>query len=303
MSGIKHRGQSDPLKEKRKKNIGLEFSPVIEHDIIDTKTIGCIGMELINHLLYARSQLPMPLSMLSQMIQRKNVDEQELVVRPRAMTKAKKKESWMKNLSTTSSAIRDLFEYYDVRKVVLIIGSTIVSPKETFLIDLTGISNLHLEHSDRPNGSVVRKFLRNIVLDESISEMSTIPPQNLRILFSLNQSIELDDEFACIFTPNLNYQLPNRGLLHKFTISLPSEGQDHQHQNQLPTVDQSTEHHNTTVNQHSDVDLNTNYTKNVSVGRNINVEQNDNDQNILIDQNVLSNDNWYVSCLPMKGFR
>ena len=225
MSGFLHKGDVNPpktaLKRKKKKKVGLKFTPYLNDDI-DATTLGCVSMELINHLLYARSQLPMPLAMLSQIMQREKQEieeDKQPVKRHFASIKAKKKENLIKHLSTASNAIRDLFQRYIVRKIALIVGSTIVTPKEIFLIDLSYFTATNLDRPDHPNGSVVRKFLRDIVMDENISELEAIPLQNLHIMFSLDNFVELDKNLSNNFNPKLNYQLPNRGLLHTFTLS------------------------------------------------------------------------------------
>lgn len=266
MSSIRHRGEVTPPKatmRRKKKKVELKFTPVLNVDI-DAKTLGCIAMELINHLLYACSQIPMPLAMLSQIMERKrqetelNDNTQVTVKKHFVSMKAFKKENFIKQLSTASTAIRDLFQHYNVRKIALIVGSTIVSPKEIFLIDVSYFTTTNLEKPDRPDGSVVRRFLRDIVMDENISELEGIPLQRLHIMFSLDSYVELDENLSCSFIPKLNYQLPNRGLLHTFTLTAQ------QSTNTVQVVDSST-------------------------------------NTILC--NVIDTDHWYASNGLMKGFK
>ena len=268
MSSIRHRRDVNPPKatmRRKRKKIELKLNPILNDDI-DATTLGCIAMELINHLLYARSQIPMPLAMLSQIMERKMQEtevidnNQQTIKKHFASMKALKKENLIKHLSTASFAIRDLFQYYNVRKIALIVGSTIISPKEIFLIDLSHFVTTSLEQPDRPDGSVVRRFLRDIVMDESISEMVGIPLQRLHIMFSLDSYVELDEDLSSTFIPKLNYQLPSRGLLHTFILS--------SQQQQSPT---------TTVKTF--------------------------DSTNTIDSTVIGTDHWYASKILMKGFK
>ena len=116
MSSIRHRRDVNPPKatmRRKRKKIELKLNPILNDDI-DATTLGCIVMELINHLLYARSQVPMPLAMLSQIMERKIQEtkvidnNQQTVKKHFASMKALKKENLIKHcLLYTSPSPRD----------------------------------------------------------------------------------------------------------------------------------------------------------------------------------------------------
>eukprot|EP00111_Clytia_hemisphaerica_P018670 TCONS_00055191-protein len=115
MSSILKRGESKTPNEKRipkKKKKEINYVHCFgneEKEFLDALTLGTSIMELLNHLLYARSQVPMPLVMLSQMMDRK---KQTVNKNPLIATKATKKETSVHNLSLITKSIR---KYLGVR--------------------------------------------------------------------------------------------------------------------------------------------------------------------------------------------
>uniref|UniRef100_A0A7M5UMG5 Uncharacterized protein n=1 Tax=Clytia hemisphaerica TaxID=252671 RepID=A0A7M5UMG5_9CNID len=230
MSSILKRGESTTSNEKRlpkKKKKEINYVHCFgneENEFLDALTLGTSIMELLNHLLYVRSQVPMPLVMLSQMMDRK---KQTVNKNPLIATKATKKETSVHNLSLITKSIRKLFALHPVRKIALILGSTTISPKETFLIrldsELTDIcQNKH--SMDRPNGSIVRRFLRGFVTNEALNDLQSIRPQSIHILFSLDDFYELDEDLGSIFIPKANYRVPSRGVIHHIDVCLNELG-------------------------------------------------------------------------------
>ena len=190
-------------------------------------TLGCSVMETVNHLLYTRNQIPMPLAMLRQVIAKREKTSQPL--RPGGKQIGRmKRDNTIKNLSIISSAIRDVFSTCRVNCVVLVLGSTIVSPKETFLISIgtdvyEGTDPLvDSSHSDvlNPNGAVVRRFLRDVVTNENLNELPSLSSlQNIQILLNLEVTCKLNDELSEIFVPKMNFHLSTRGSFHSFHLT------------------------------------------------------------------------------------
>jgi len=264
MSGIIHRGDSTTsTRKRRKKKQNLEITYSFDTNI-DVFTLGCSVMETLTHLLYTRNQIPLPLAMLRQ-VMAKRAKSSPQPLRPGKQIGRRKTDNTIENLSTIALAIRDVFSIYHVNFVVLVLGSTVISPKETFLVSIGSDVQEETDSPDntsnsdvpKPNGAVVRGFLRHIVTNENLNELPSLCSlQNIHILVNLEGECELNEKLSDVFVPKMNYHLSStRGAFHTLHLSSRSN------------------------------------------------EETFSLQSVLANCNENSTNRWYAAKLPMKGFK
>lgn len=197
------------IKEKPKP---LNFHYAFEESI-DNVTMATVVKELVKHLLFMKDQIPMPVDLLK--CTYKQTDETHVRKnRPSTLKKLK----FVDNLNSVLDSLKMCFTLYKVQKVAMLLGSTVVSPKETFLI----LCETELLNGDTIDNGVVRKLMRTIVTSDQLNEhIYGIPAQNVHILISLKEPFSLTPE-TNTFCPKTNFVLPQKGKTHVFNFGYRS---------------------------------------------------------------------------------
>jgi len=140
--------------------------------------------------------------------------------------------TFVENFSKVSEAVADVVEKCEVSKVVVILGSTVISPKETYVIvnDTTTTTSM-LSNTDDCNGvispavsksasNISRNLLRSFVTNDIFDGLSsTLPPKKIFILLCLDEAHTVAMETSVVFLPRNSFKIPTRGPVHYIRLS------------------------------------------------------------------------------------
>lgn len=200
------------IKRVKEKPKPLYFPYLFERSA-NNGTMAAAVKELIKHLLFMTEQIPMPVDLLK--CTYKPTGEMQQIGKKRASNLRKLK--FVENLTNVLDTLVKCFNLYKVQKVVLLLGSTVVSPKLTYLILCR--TTEHFNNSAVDNG-IVRKLLRTVVTSDQISGHTRgLPIQNIHILISFKEAYYVSEETGGVFSPKANFLLPRNGRTHVFDFN------------------------------------------------------------------------------------
>jgi len=183
-------------------------------------------VDMIKYFMFARHQIPVPFPLLkaeySALQQKKDGGKNEIT--KRLDKYSNNLFNFMENISVSLNDLSTLYMKNQIpEKIVLIFGSTIISPKEIIIIE----SNLGCTCIDQEKNvtdatklckTLSRKLLKFIVTNEEIIQLKSLSLVNIFILLCYKRSLSTDLLTNLSFSPRINYQLPSRGLKHQISL-------------------------------------------------------------------------------------
>jgi len=137
--------------------------------------------------------------------------------------------TFVENFTKVSEALADIVGKYKVGKVVVIFGSTVISPKETYVIvnDTTTTTSTSPNTDDcnalvsptvsKSGSNISRNLLRSFVTNDIFDGLSsTLPPKKIFILLCME---EAPQETCVVFLPRNSFKVPTRGPVHYIRLS------------------------------------------------------------------------------------
>ena len=216
-------------KQATKKNAELCFEycfkQSLNNDILKESLI-----ELIKYILFLRHQIPIPYKLLLTEYQIYLKGQEKKRTLPNTYQIKMKK-----FIEGSVQLFQDLDEVFSNRfpaKVILMFGSTLVSPKEVIFINMdfnhcNSVAKNVTSFEERRNISQVlsKKLMKFFITNEKIKEFATIPQCNIFLLLAFQEPEEKIQSLS--FVPKLRFQYPNRGTSHQISLSCCLDKQEY----------------------------------------------------------------------------
>ncbi|XP_070577148.1 MAD2L1-binding protein-like [Ptychodera flava] len=159
-------------------------------------------METIKYLLYQREQIPMPLEHLKR---RYVTQEMESRCKKRPSLEDRKCLQTLETVEELFSQIDNVFQMTHVNRIMVLFGSTVVSPKEVYVLDLSYLnSDVIMEDASCKSG--VRTLMRALITNRVLSEVDSLPKTNTMVLLETHRDSHQD-----WFKPKTSFRMPIRG--------------------------------------------------------------------------------------------
>ncbi|CAI9584767.1 unnamed protein product [Staurois parvus] len=170
--------------------------------------------ELLKHILHQRHQLPLPYEELLRFCQRQQSREGEVIRRPTKgeVSDSRQCQRSMSDLEELLAQLETFFILTAVPRVLLLLGGSVVSPKEMYVIDMEGVQvgNGEESLSTRP---CLRQLFHTIFLADPFSDLRSTTLMSVVILVQGHRDCGTE-----WFRPKLNYKVPIRG--HTLTVRM-----------------------------------------------------------------------------------
>ncbi|XP_075411148.1 MAD2L1-binding protein [Tenrec ecaudatus] len=177
---------------------------------------GCCRFtcELIKHIMYQRQQLPLPYEQLKHFYRKPAQAEDVVRKKPwtAAETSSRMCQQALAELESVFSHLESLFARTLVPRVLILLGGSVLSPKEFYELDLSRLVPDSMEQSIN-TAACLRRLFRAIFMADAFSELQAPPLMGVIIMAMGHRDCEED-----WFRPKLNYRVPSRG--HKLTVTL-----------------------------------------------------------------------------------
>ncbi|NXX86601.1 MD2BP protein, partial [Urocolius indicus] len=172
--------------------------------------------ELLKHVLHQRHQLPLPYEQLAY-FSRRGVQNGDVIKKPSSADQASKKcQQMVMELEGMLQHLEVMFSLTLVPRVLILLGGTIMSPRELYELNLEGIWEGSAEESLK-TVSCVRKLFHSLFVADVFSELQVIPATGTVVMLQGHRDCGVD-----WFRPKLNYRVPTRG--RKIVVSLSCDG-------------------------------------------------------------------------------
>ena len=187
--------------------------------------------EGLKHLLFIRRQLPLPF-MLLEREQCLETARGGLGHKIRGI-KRRKRDAAISAVKEATNALEDFANGAKIHAIAMLFGSTIVSPKEVFILrpDFKGVNLEHnsereekTHHSSDLSKSLTigssrlgRNFVRSLVTDPTLSSLGDIRPTNVFIFVLASRNTDCFS--TCKFLPQQHYQLPYKGKYYEIILT------------------------------------------------------------------------------------
>ena len=190
--------------------------------------------EGVKHLIFHRRQIPLPFVILDQEAKRIEAQEDPSQVKtnrskPRPISQSVKLRKRRLAIDAIKSVITGLEQFHErtsIYSIALVFGSTIVSPKEIFIIipsfvkpciDEITDENVSYGMLKRRNDKSARNMVRRLVTDPSLSSMNDIRPTNTFVFLLAPRLI--GDKLSDLFHPKQSYRMPGKGRNYKIFLT------------------------------------------------------------------------------------
>ena len=213
-------GEDKTVGKRKEKPAGISFNYTFDHPL-SMLEINNVLKELLKYTMFWRYQIPYTYLSLKA--------EYDAEMSKGPSTKRRTKIVKLKSdfVENFENILRDLDEILkrDVLQIVLIFGSTVISPKETVLIELDDYSSKcpQIDDEDVTVRKAVRRtcqqFLRRVVVGEDFQRTAELRPTKVHVLFSGTRG-SFSDFRSGVFVPKLNFRLSSRGLLHRLDLKV-----------------------------------------------------------------------------------
>ena len=105
---------------------------------------------------------------------------------------------------------------WKINQVLLIIGSTPMSPRESYTIDVSCLENS--DQSDNDKGKCLRKIMQSLFIDSFLNNLpAALPLSNCYFFIQVDRQC-VEENPSSFFEPRLRFYLTGRGL--KFNLRL-----------------------------------------------------------------------------------
>lgn len=194
----------------------------IEHEFSTTlgkQSLQNCFIDLVKYMIYMRNQIPYPHLILEQTYgkdQHKwlNIDSSIVPHRTKAYKDWCKLSTFIKNFNLIYHDLASLIQSYNVQKVLVIIGSTVVSPTESIVIN-NYIRKNYPESTN--NKALCRRLMMNLTMNDDINDLPKLSMKKVYILVKIDKAIPYSDE-SDIFLPKHNFKQPSRGVIHQINL-------------------------------------------------------------------------------------
>ncbi|XP_013416481.1 MAD2L1-binding protein-like [Lingula anatina] len=194
----------------RKKSANKKHDPIscdIEFDgVFAPGVCAKLVAELIKHVLYQRQQFPMSYEQVKQHFHRQQEKEGPSKQRGLGAVHHNKVRQGIETAEEMFNNLEKIFSQMShIPQVVLVLGATPVSPKETYTF------NLPAENSTGDTLSLktgVRTMFRRLVQKDFMSDLKLMSPTSAFVLIKAPRKLDGTVEW---FQPKLNFKLSTRG--------------------------------------------------------------------------------------------
>ena len=109
---------------------------------------------------------------------------------------------------------------WHVQQVIILIGSTIMSPRETYVIDISSLRS-EIEGSDDDKGRCLRKVMQCLFIDPFLSDLpAPLSPTNCHVVLKVDKATVAENP-SSFFVPRLRFYLCKRGS--RFTLKITNK--------------------------------------------------------------------------------
>ena len=219
---------------------------------IEGEELCTIIKETFKYVLFLRRQLPLPFMLLER--EQKLAEAAATRQGPKPVThpvpvgfkglKWKKRNAAIDSIYHITDAIEDFITNNEVMAIALLFGSTVVSPKEIFILRPKFRSELESSCPDKgivtsadekcmSNGvqkgcsscemqkksydKTARLLIKNLVTNPIFSNLGDLRPSNV-FTFILSPRCS-DEAISCQISPKQNYQIPKKGKFYEITLT------------------------------------------------------------------------------------
>ncbi|XP_041044749.1 MAD2L1-binding protein-like [Carcharodon carcharias] len=171
--------------------------------------------ELLKHVLYQRQQLPLPYQQLAFFSRREcGKAGNPVLPRPRKneQNNCKKFQRALSELDEVFQNLEAMFMLTLVPRVHILLGGSIVNPKEMYEVNMERVAFGSTEGSLK-TVSCIRKLFHTLFVKDIFNELKSIPLMNTVLLVQGHRDCGVQ-----WFRPKLSYRVPNR--TRKVVISL-----------------------------------------------------------------------------------
>jgi hypothetical protein len=258
--------KSEEESDKSTKRLKRRHEPIVcnielENGLITKELMARLVCEIFKYLLYDRQQIPFPLTNSQSLLQlnQKSITSQ---LTPR-------EELILQMVHNLDKLFDELIcvmkiEEIEVECVCLSFGQTLQMPKELYCIEMPSIDCFNKKHSINCNTISLRcavtRFFKTILNDGNILFLNRkdIPITKLFLLLKINRSfvsilnqhslkyhLISDESEEQLFTPHIDYELPQIGNRFKFVIKQkPCNCDSELNEHYFQIYDENNEHKN-----------------------------------------------------------
>ena len=212
------------VKQQKKKKT-ISFTHVFEKKLCTDVFVVALN-ELLKHLLFVRYQIPQPLiSIQKDMKYEEQKYNEECDVKFPRNTNHKKwlqKSCFVTRFLEITSSLSKIIMRCRINKVVLLFGSTVISPKETVVIHVdqnifndADKENMPVEEIAVLTSLTCCRLMQAVVTSDQFNDLKEVSPQNIFVLVNFRDTLLSNDH---VFLPKLNYRLPSRGIVHNIYL-------------------------------------------------------------------------------------
>ena len=216
-------------------NTAITIDVLFDHKIEGQELIK-VMKEGFKHLLFIRRQLPLPYMLLEReqrlLVQQEQDNPKQGLGRG---VQSRKREAAVTAVKDTTDAIDDFAISKNIHAMAVLIGSTVVSPKEIFLLR-PEFKNLQSKMDDRENQQLLllgennvsfakqidksgRFFIRNLVTNKDLSSLGDTRPTNVFFFVLAPRDSSDDSKHDTTILPKQSYRLPNKGKYYDIVLT------------------------------------------------------------------------------------
>eukprot|EP00062_Callorhinchus_milii_P013108 gi/632961085/ref/XP_007896557.1/ PREDICTED: MAD2L1-binding protein [Callorhinchus milii] len=211
-NGLECREAAEPVcpGKRSEAEVSVLFAGPVSRD-------GCCRLvcEIVKHVLYQRQQMPLPYEQLPFFTRRANeAVDGGLMPRSRRNEQSdrKKYQRALSDLDEVFQNLEAVFGLTVVPRVHILLGGSVVRPKELYEVNMERVALGHREKS-LETLSCIRKLFHTLFVEDVLNELRSLPLMNMLLLVEGHR-----DSGIQWFRPKLNYRVPER--CKKLVISL-----------------------------------------------------------------------------------
>uniref|UniRef100_A0A4W3JGK6 MAD2L1 binding protein n=1 Tax=Callorhinchus milii TaxID=7868 RepID=A0A4W3JGK6_CALMI len=205
-NGLECREAAEPVcpGKRSEAEVSVLFAGPVSRD-------GCCRLvcEIVKHVLYQRQQMPLPYEQLPFFTRRANEPED---YRRNEQSDRKKYQRALSDLDEVFQNLEAVFGLTVVPRVHILLGGSVVRPKELYEVNMERVALGHREKS-LETLSCIRKLFHTLFVEDVLNELRSLPLMNMLLLVEGHR-----DSGIQWFRPKLNYRVPER--CKKLVISL-----------------------------------------------------------------------------------
>ena len=108
---------------------------------------------------------------------------------------------------------------WDIKQVILLLGNTVVSPKEQYVIDISSFNSTTQCSARTEHAKFVLKIMQTLFIDPFLDSLpATLPFTNCFLMLNVDKTTVLKSP-SKFFEPKLRFSIPKRGLRYTLNLS------------------------------------------------------------------------------------